>query len=60
MFQSRNPIEHLRLGRINRPLHAVAAALQVTGHCGVAGAGVGRGQFRVHVVLPDAPERYEK
>ena len=34
------PVQHRRLRRIDDPLHAVRAALQIAGHRGVAAAGV--------------------
>jgi len=51
------PVERRSLGWIDNPLHAVRAALHVAGHCGVAAAGIGRGQFRVDVILPPARKR---
>ena len=37
------PVEHRRLRRIDDPLHAIRAALQIASHRGVARTGVGRG-----------------
>src|SRR5208282_969547 len=51
------PVEHLRLGRVDHPSHAVGSALKISRHGGLAAASVRGGQFLVHMKLPDARKR---